>query len=77
MIVYIKNDEQEIDIFGETLVITEIGNLAPSNSDIYTVVSGLVYDGTDQRAHIDNDDARELTIFEHILQKFGHHGLDS
>ena len=24
---------------------TEIGNIAPSNSDIYTVVSGLVHDG--------------------------------
>ena len=52
---------------------TEIGNLAPSNSDIYTVVSGLVRDWTGYRAHIDIDDAREITIFEHILN---HHGLD-
>ena len=77
MIVYIKNDEQEIDIFGETLVITEIGNLAPSNSDIYTVVSGLVYDGTDYRAIIDIDDTQEITAFEHILKIFSHLGLDS
>ena len=56
---------------------TEIGNIAPSNSDIYTVVSGLVHDGTDYRALIDIDDAREITVFEHILQKFRHHGLDS
>ena len=48
-------------------MITEIGNLAPSNSDIYTVVSGLVYDGTDYRAIIDIDDTQEITAFEHIL----------
>ena len=58
-------------------MITEIGNLAPSNSDIYTVVSVLVYDGTDYRAIIDIDDTQEITAFEHILKKFGHHGLDS
>jgi len=58
-------------------VITEIGNLAPSNSDIYTVVSGLVYDGTDYRAIIDIDDTQEITAFEHILKKFSHLGLDS
>ena len=45
---------------------TEIGNLAPSNSHMYTVVSGLVHDGTDYRALIDIDDAREITAFEHI-----------
>ena len=56
---------------------TEICNLAPSNSDIYTVVSGLVHDGADYRVLIDIDDAREFTAFEHILKKFGHHGLDS
>ena len=50
-------------------MITEIGNLAPSNSDIYTVVSGLVYDGTDYRAIIDIDDTQEITAFEHILKK--------
>ena len=38
-----------MDLFGETLMFTEIGNLAPNNSDIYTVVSGLVHDGTDYR----------------------------
>ena len=45
---------------------TEIGNIAPSNSEIYTVVSGLVHDETDYRALIDIDDAREslsLNIF--------------
>ena len=56
---------------------TEIGNIAPSNSDIYTVVSGLVYDGTDYRAIIDIDDTQEITAFEHILTKFSHLGLDS
>ena len=73
-----KADEYEIDLFGETLMFTEteIGKIAPSNSDIYTVVSGLVHDGTDYRAFIDIDDAREINIFEHILQTFGHHGLD-
>ena len=45
-------------------MITEIGNLAPSNSDIYTVVSGLVYDGTDYRAIIDIDDTQEITAFD-------------
>ena len=44
---------------------------------MYTVVSGLVHDGTVNRALIDIDDAREITAFEHILKKFGHHGLDS
>ena len=55
----------------------EIGKLAPSNSDIYTVVSGLLYDGTDYRALIDIDNAREINAFEHILHKFGHHDLHS
>ena len=55
---------------------TEIGNFAPSNSHMYTVVSGLVHDGTDYRALIDIDDAQEITAFEHILTKFSHHGLD-
>ena len=45
---------------------TEISNLAPSNSDIYMVISGLVHDGTAYRALIDIDDAREITVFEHI-----------
>ena len=49
----------------------------PINSDIYTVVSGLVHDGSDYHAHKDIDDAREFTAFEHILKKFGHHDLDS
>ena len=56
---------------------TEIGNIAPSNSDIYTVVSDLVHDGTDNRALIDIDDAREITGFEHILNMIGHPGLES
>ena len=57
---------------------TEKGNLTPSNSDIYTVISGFVHDGTDYRAHIDIDDAREITAFEHIIiKKFGHPGLES
>ena len=42
---------------------TGIGNIAPSNSDMYTVVSSLVHDGTDYSALIDIDDAREITVF--------------
>ena len=56
---------------------TEICNIAPSNSDIHTVISSLVHDGTDYRALIDIDDAQETTAFEHILTKFSHHGLNS
>ena len=41
---------------------TEIGNIAPSNSDIYTVVFGLVHDGTDYRVLIDIDNAWEITV---------------
>ena len=58
-------------------MITEIGNLAPSNSDIYTVVSGLVHDGTDYRALIDIDDERESNAFEHVSSIIGHPGLES
>ena len=47
-----KDDEYEIDLFGETSMFTEteIGNIALTNSDMYTVASGLVHDGTDYRA---------------------------
>ena len=56
---------------------TEIGNIAPSNSDIYTVVSGLVHDGTDYHALIDIHDSREISAFEHILKKSGHPGWNN
>ena len=48
----------------------EISNLAPNNSDTYTVVSSLLHDDTDYRALIDIYDAREIPAFEYIERNF-------